>query len=70
MVLIITTYCRSCGEYVYWAYTNGEIQPRSQQGCPSENCTEVHEIIAREFSEKEVNESNLADKVIGWEPSE
>jgi len=70
MVLILTTYCRTCGGYVYWAYENGKIHPRSQQGCPSENCNEVHEIIAKEFSPEEVKGSNLPDKVIGWEPSE
>jgi len=70
MVLIISSYCRSCGGFVFWAYEEGVIHPQTQQGCPSENCNKVHEVTAKEFTIEELRESDLADKIIGWEPSE
>lgn len=70
MVLILSSSCRGCEGYVYWVYEEGEIQPRSLQGCPTENCNEVHELVPREVSLEELHESEITDKIIGWEPGE
>jgi len=70
MVLIIRYYCRHCRGFVYWAYEEGKIHPSNQQGCPSENCNEVHVVKTGEFTIEELRDSDLADKIIGWEPGE
>lgn len=53
MPLEIHYTCPNCGRVVTWIYDEdeGRITSDMVTGCPGKECTEVHEISAREIDE-------------------